>query len=264
MNQLCKPLQRSILSLTVTIFAFGIGAPTIVSALDNTTTKVGSGTAKISSFCTKLPTTITTIDANFSSRITKLANARVSADQKHAANKTKWDSEIAANRAMWDQKRQTNFTKLEAKGTDATKTTAIKAYEASITGAVDSMRIANSQARETYRIAATNAMTSQRSTVDKQLATFQTAVIAAESTAQANCQATPNDGSSIRIVFQAALKSAREAFTSDRKIDTGLSVQLKQLGQVRDSAFKTSSATYKAAAKTARTTLQLAFGTAKV
>ena len=264
MNQLYKPLQRSILSLTVTIFAFGIGAPSIVSALDNNTNKAGSGTAKTSSFCTKLPATITTIDTNFSSRIAKLTNARVSADQKHAANKIKWDSEIAANRATWDQKRQTNFTKLEVKGADAAKTTAIKAYEASITGAVDSMRTANSQARETYRIAATNAITSQRSTVDKQLATFQTAVSAAESTAQANCLAAPNDGSSIRIVFQAALKSAREAYTSDRKIDTGLSTQLKQLGKARDSAFKASSATFQAVAKTARTTLQLAFGTAKV
>jgi hypothetical protein len=259
MNKLSKPLKFSALSLAVTIFSFGVNAPMLAYASDTR-----DGAPKTSAFCTKLPATIASITTNISNRTSKLASVRSSSNQKTETNRAKWDSEITANRTSSDQKRQTSFTKLETKTTDVTKIAAIKAYEITITNLVNTRRAADDQARATYRAMASTAIANQRATTDSRLFTYQSAVKTAETTAQASCQATQNQGSSIRVAFQIALKNARVSYQSNRKSSKGASSDIASLARTRKASFDSNSATFMAAAKTAQTALKSVFGNSKV
>lgn len=267
MNQLFNRIKMGSLSLSIAVFGLAVASPVMASALDGQGRKGASAAAttpKTSSFCTNLPNTISTVGTNISNLTGKLSSARTTREQQLAADQAKWNQEIVSSRANWDQKRQTMFTKLESRAKNATQTAAVKAYETTITNAVGVRRAANDQARTTYRSAVANTIAAKRSTIDTQLASFKGNVSSAESSAQASCQATPDQGPAIRATFQAALKSARQSYSADRKSDGTVGAQIKQLAQTRDASFHSNNAAYTVTAHAAQATLKSAFGSSKV
>jgi hypothetical protein len=249
-------LVRTSARLSVTAVAFGVLlSPSAAFAATST---------RESAFCTNLPTTITTVNNSIATLTGKLGTAFTNRTDTFTANRAQWDSELATKRAQWDQQRQTSFTKLEAKATTSAQKTAVQTYETTITNAVTTRRSANDAARDTFRTAALGVINGRQSTIEGQLATFKDAVTAAETTAQASCTSDPSQGVSNRTTFRDALKTAREAYTADRKSDSQVGDQIKTLAQTRDTTIKANDATFTATASAARQALKTAFGNQNV
>jgi hypothetical protein len=223
-------------------------------------TVIVSAAPKESAFCTNLTTTISKVDANIANLKSKLTTSRANRDLAITNDHAKWDQQLKDSRTKWDQQRSDNFTKLEGRAKTAAQTSAVKTYETAIQNAVSTRRSANDAARATYRAGVDNALVSQRSMTNGQLATFSTSVADAEATAQAGCQATPTNGSSLRTSFQASMKSARATYTAARKADGNISSQIKQLVATRNASFQANDAAFKVATDSARVALKAAFG----
>ncbi|HVC35904.1 MAG TPA: hypothetical protein VNE40_00450 [Candidatus Dormibacteraeota bacterium] len=249
MNRLFKLSQLSAFGLSIGLASLAL-APAIVSAAAPTTNP----------FCTNLSATVSRVNSNISNLENKMTTARSQQDQKLSANWAKWDQQIQANRAKWDGLRQADFAKLQAKAKTSTQQAAVQTYITAVLNAVSTRRAANDAARATYRSAVQTVIASQRTNIDSQVSTFTNAVNAAESTAQASCQATPSAGATIRVSFQTSMNNARQSFISDRKSDGTIGNQIKQLAQTRNASFKANNDAFLAAIKAAATVLKTAFG----
>ncbi len=223
-------------------------------------TAAAASKSQTSPFCTNLTARANTISTSLTDRSGKVTSAWSQQDQKLTAGWQKVDQAVAAGRQKADSERAADFTKLEAKAkTDAQKQ-AVQTYETAVHNAVVTRRAAYDAARQAFRIGVQNAISARHDTATTQLATFQSSVNAAISTAEASCASSPNDGPAIRQTLQASLKAARTAFQSDRKGDSTVGGQVKQLAVTRQAAFQAADKTFQASLSTARDTLKQAFG----
>lgn len=252
-NYLCARFVATV----VVIVAASLAAVSPAFAVTNS-----PQTPRESSFCTNISAIVSKVNTSLTNLKNKMTDARNKQDQELATDRTNWDQEIQTNRSKADQLRQENFTELEAKAKTSTQLTAVKTYESAIMAALTARRMADDAARTTYRSGVDGVIAARRSAIDQQVTVYINAVDTAETTAQADCQATPDKGPSIRLTFQAALKSAREAYANDRKGDETIGSQVKQLAQTRDATFKADEATFLSSAQAARTTLKTVFGSA--
>jgi hypothetical protein len=258
MNQLTK-LARKIIFTSVGVTVVATGLP--VGALESTqTTTSKEGTA----FCSNLSALATKATGSVTEQTTKWLAAKDQRASHMTDDQAKRDQEIAANRAKWDQDRQTNFAKLEVRATTDGQKSAVKIYETTIRNAVATRRAAYDRARTTYREALANEVTTRQATIDGQIKTLKTAVTTAFATAQTSCKAKPSDGPAIRTQLQASLKSAREAFTADRKTDETVKSQVKTFATQRTDSFKSADTAFQATTQAARDALKAAFKTANI
>lgn len=213
-----------------------------------------------SAFCTNLSSTSTNISSKITDLTTKLSAAQTSRTNQLAANRTKWDQALTTDRQKWDAQRQAEYTKLRGMAKTDTEKTAVETYVTTLQTAIQTRRTANDTARATFRTGEDQLIAQHQQTVNGQVATFSSSVKAAESAAQTSCAGDASSSASIHTTFVAALKAARSTYQSDRKDDSGVDAQIKQLAATRDASIKANDATFQTAADQARATLKTAFG----
>ena len=247
MNRLSRKIGFAIVAIVVPV---SLSTATIFAAPATTT--------RTTAFCTNLPSTISKVNSSLSNLQSKLTTAWNNRNAQIATNDTKWDQALAADRAKWAAQRQNEFTELQAKATTDAQKAAVQTYITALSDAINSRESANDQARATFRSGLTSLLASQQSTINSQVATFTGTVNAAEATAQSSCAATPSD-TSIRTTFVSATRTARSAYNSDRKSDSGIGTQVKALAATRDAAIKANDTAFAATAKAEATALKAAF-----
>jgi hypothetical protein len=215
-------------------------------------------------FCTAVGASTGKIKSSLSEAQSKTDAAINKRGLALSSDRAKWDAELKADRAKWDAQRQENFTKLEAKATTPEQTAAVKAYETAIIEATNTRRAANDAARTAFRNGVDAAVNTQKTAVNNQATAFTNSVTAAIAAAQASCTANPDDSANIRTTLQAALKTARESFSTNRKGDGGIGDTVKALAATRNTAIKANDAAFATATATARTTLKAAFGSTNI
>ena len=215
-------------------------------------------------FCTNVASKTATISSKRTGLSDKVTQAWTQRDQKLSNGWQQVDQNVTTDRQQADTKQASNFTKLEAKATTDSEKQAVQTYESSIKSAVTIRRSAYDSARQTFRTGVQAAISTRRAVVTTQLDAFQSSVNVAINTAETSCSATPADGPAIRLSFQSSLKTDRVTFQSDRKNDSTIGSQVKQLAATRDAAFKTANLVFPTTLQNAHLTLQQAFGKSSI
>src|SRR5579862_2122526 len=209
-------------------------------------------------FCANLSSKISDVNNSISKQQANITAARAKRTQYLNTDWSKVDSKLADERGGWAKWRQQQFTTLEAKATTDAQKTAVQTYVTTLTTAISTRESANDAARTTYRNALLAAVKAQNATVDSQISALTSAVSTAEATAQSSCATSPNN-TSIRTTFIAAMKSARQTFTSARKADDNLASQRNALGKERDVTIHANELAFKNAENAATKALMSAF-----
>lgn len=236
-----------------TILSFAIISPSM--AIEKPINNDTSNTAKQAAVCTRIASLknnseneasskVARMQADFTSRLAKIASDEQSADQKVAAfrleKKTKFEAQIQTMKS-------------KANLTDAQKT-AIDAFKATMETAEIKREQAVDAARATFRIALKEAVTSNQQKLLTAANTYQNTIAAAFATASTNCTA---DGA--LITLKNAVKSARENMVKSRESNE-LGQTIKQLAQTRNTSIKAANDEFKTTANEAVQTLATALG----
>lgn len=240
------------------VSAYAVGRPagvgTAATAASSTSSKPKPG------FCNGLTNQANVTNGRIDILNGKAGQAWSQQDQKLAAQFQKVDQKVADARKKADAARAKDLSKLAAKATTNDQKQAVQTYKAAVQDAINTRRAAYDAARQTFRAGVQNAITSRRSTIKAQLATFQDSVSSAFSTAEASCAGSSPNGQAIQQTLRTSLKSARETFQNDRKSDSTIGGQVKQLAATRQAAFQTADKTFQNSLAAARQALQQAFG----
>jgi hypothetical protein len=177
---------------------------------------------------------------------------------KMDVNRANNDKRLADSRLTADQKRADAIAKLNGKNlTDAEKA-AVAAFQATVNQAVSTRRSAIDAAITAYRTSLDQALAGRVNNVDEATSTYATAVQAAYAKAYSDCQAKVSS-KTIRTNLNAALKSARQAFTANRQTLTKLQSIIAPLAKTRQQAITAAESAFKSAITAATATLKAAF-----
>lgn len=262
MKIISKP-SRDIAVSACSLLSLGIMliSPAATFALDKPQNDgAHSAAPKTSDFCTKLASDQGKYTSELNGRVAKASDALQGRNEKWSTVWANVDSKVTEDRQKADTERQADFAKLQAKATTSSEQQAVQAYETAVNNAVSTRRAAYDSAREAFRNGVETIVSGRQSTIAGQLNSFETAVNTAFQNAQASCASNPSDGPAIRATLMAALKSARENYTSDRKGDATVGSQIQQLIATRDAAFKAANQTFQNSMTAAAQTLKAAFG----
>ncbi len=249
MNRLISLINSSLV-VTLGLATVMVAVP-ISAAAQTSTTEAG--------FCKNTDSIGTKIDAQISASNAKLIDARTKRDQDMSTHRSKWIDTVTADRAKWDSQRSEQFSKLEVKAATDTEKTAIQTYETAIKSAVATRRSAHDANREVFFNGVDSLLSTSRQVIDGQVSALRTSVASSISTAKASCAA-GTASASVRQVFVASIKSAREAFKTSRQSDTKIEAQIDTLNTSRIASNKTADQTFQNSADSARTVLKTAFG----
>jgi hypothetical protein len=243
--------------------AFGFVAASMVAALGVASLPVSVyalGSSGSEGFCSGMSAKAEAANQKVASLSDKVTQAWSQQDQKLTDNFTKVDTSVKEGRKKADSQRQEDFDKLAAKAkTDAQKQ-AVTTYKSAIEASVTIRRDSFDSIRQTYRQALRDTISDRRLKVSAQQITYKAAVADAFTTAEQSCQNSPKDTAAVRVTLLASLKSAREAYQTDRKSDATVGAKQQELAKARNEAFKTATDTFLASTKAARDALRQSFG----
>jgi hypothetical protein len=182
---------------------------------------------------------VATMNANFTSRLSDIANRDTAIDQK-----------VTAARIKTADNFNTKITNLEAKtGFTVTQETAIKTFATSMQTAEKTRETAVDAARASYRVDLISLVKTHQAALITATTTYQTAVTLAFTTANTNC----GDGTAT-TTLKATVKAARDTYKTART-DAKITTEIKALIATRSAAIESANSNFKNTAATYRATL---------
>lgn len=229
---------------TSSIKSVVLGTATIVLATTSSVSAVTvpsvSSVKTSSAACTKLATTITTKQAAMTQKIATMQADFQKRLQTISSNQAAVDQKAATYRSNFAQKFDAAVDKLRQEPQLAdTQKKAIDTYHTNVMADEKTREQAVDAARSSYRTAYAAQVTTHQAALTKAATTLQTDILAAFSTAQANC----GDGSAVSTL-RGSVKKARDTFKSTRT-DSAIKTNVEQLAATRNSAVKAADSAFK-------------------
>lgn len=180
---------------------------------------------------------------------------------KNWTEKTKQaDANLERLRTNWSKNRDEQFSKLEEAAKTDEQKKAVSDFETTTKKAITTRQAAVDAANKAFRDGVQELIMNRQDKIDSLVSGFVSARKEALDKVQADCSAS-KDAKTIRADFQAALKTVRTQFQSDRQDVAKVGNQIQALIQVRRTAVEKAMGDFKNVMEQARVTLRKAFPT---